>query len=507
MPAPISPAVVEMPHAESVFAAPAQADVTRLARRGFNWSLTLLLGRYLFSMGSTAFLSRLLSPSDYGLMGMVAAITALAQASSDFGLSWAMVQRAKITRNEIDALLLINTGFGLFLMVLCVLSAPYVATFYHRPELTKIMIAASTTLLLSAIAVQPTALMRRQMKLKEISLCTVWGLSVSSIVAILLARSGFGYWALVVQMVLQQAIITALSFPLSGYFPGFPRHFLGLRSFMTFGGYSASYGIVNYFSRNLDNVLVGKFWGATALGYYARAYFLMTLPAMLVMGAFAGVLIPAMASLRDEPIRMELVYIRALRLITVLGSGLALGLAATASELVEVVYGPRWRAVVPILLWLSVASVVQPIQNTAQWLYIVANRGRGMFGMGILVSGTAVLAFAIGIHSGPVGVARAYAIANTIVAYPVLLLGHRVCRLDIKKTLSAITPLLFCSLVMGSAVYLVGLVSNLASIGLHLRLLLKVIVGVAVYAVCLRRYASSTYSDLASYLPSFTTRA
>src|ERR1700686_5858590 len=121
MPAPISPAVVEMPHAESVFSAPAQADVTRLARRGFNWSLTLLLGRYLFSMGSTAFLSRLLSPSDYGLMGMVAAITALAQASSDFGLSWAMVQRAKITRNEIDALFLINTGFGLFLMLLCVL--------------------------------------------------------------------------------------------------------------------------------------------------------------------------------------------------------------------------------------------------------------------------------------------------------------------------------------------------------------------------------------------------
>ncbi len=70
---------------------------------------------------------------------------------------------------------------------------------------------------------------------------------------------------------------------------------------MTFGGYSAAYGIINYFARNLDNVLIGKFWGAVALGYYSRAYFLMTLPGMLVIGMFSGVLIPALASLRKEP--------------------------------------------------------------------------------------------------------------------------------------------------------------------------------------------------------------
>jgi O-antigen/teichoic acid export membrane protein len=484
----------------AVFEMPAQADVLRLAHRGLNWSLVLLAGRYLLSMASTALLARLLSPTDYGLLGMVAAVTALAQASSDFGLSWATVQRAQLSRNQIDALLVINVAFGLFLMVVCVLSAPYIAAFYHRPELTKIMIAASTALLLSAVAVQPTALMRRQMKLKELSLCSLWALFISGIVAIVLARLGFGYWALVVQLILQQAITTALSFPMSGYFPRLPRNFLNVGSLVTFGGYSAAYGIVNYFARNLDNVLVGKFWGATALGFYSRAYFLMTLPGMVAMGVFAGVLIPAMASLRREPVRMEAVYVRALRLITVLGCASAVGLASAAPELVDLVYGPKWRAVVPILLWLSAASILQPLQNTGQWLYIVAERGRGMFVMGVIVALSATIAFAIGIPSGPVGVARAYAIANTIIAYPVLLMAHRACGLNIKRTLVESAPLLLCALIMGSVVWLIGLGATAAGVGLLGRLSLKLVAGAAVYALCLRQLARPTYSEILAHI-------
>lgn len=482
------------------FAMPLRADVPELARRGLGWSFALLIGRYAVSIASTAVLARLLSPVDYGLLGMVVTITVLGQAISDFGLSWATVQREQLDRNQIDALFLINAGFGLFLTVLCCLSASYVASFYHRPELTKIIIAASATLFLSSLAVQPTALLFRQMKLKELNLSALCSLLISAVVTIVLAKLGFGYWALVAQLVLQQAITTTLSFPLSGYFPKLPLHLLNIGTLLTFGGYSAAYGIVNYFARNLDNVLVGKFWGATALGYYSRAYFLMTLPGMLVIGVFSGVLIPALASLRKEPARMQSAYLRALRLITVLGCSLAVGLAATAPELVDFVYGSKWHAVVPVLLWLSAASILQPIQNTSQWLFIVAERGRGMFLMGAVVAASATLAFALGIRSGPIGVARAYAISNTIIAYPVLLMGHRACSLDIKKTISECAPILFCALLMGGVVWFVGVGCSAAGLGTHSRLAVKVIVGVAVYFACLRLLARPTYSELLAHV-------
>lgn len=493
----VRPALTQVP---SNFEMPRQADVPSLARRGLSWSFVLLLGRYVLSIASTAILARLLSPADYGLMGMVTTITVLGQAISDFGLSWATVQRERLTRDQVDALFLINCTFGLFLSALCLLSAPYVATFYHRPELTKIVIAASGTLLLSAVAVQPTALMRRQMRLKELNLCTLWSLLLSAIVAIVMARFGLGYWALVVQLVLLQVINAGLSFPLSGYYPRIPRNFLHIGSLLTFGGYSAAYGMINYFARNLDNVLVGKYWGPTALGYYSRAYFLMTLPSLIVMGVFGGVLIPAMASLRSERARMEAAYVRALRWITVSGCTFAVALAAAAPELVDFVYGSKWHAVVPILLWLSAASILQPVQNTAGWLYIVAERGRGMFIMGLIVAGSATLAFGIGISSGPIGVARAYAIANTIIAYPVLAMAHRACGMNIKNSMAEIAPLLICALIMGGVVWIAGVEAGAMSLGLYARLALKVITGVLVYTVSLRHFSRPTYSEILTYI-------
>ncbi len=307
------------PAEEISFAMPKRAQLPRLARQGVAWSSALLLGKYMLSIVSTAVLARLLNPGDYGLLAMVATITVLGQAISDFGLSWATVPRENLQRNQIDALFWINCAFGLFLAGMCCLAAPAVATFYHRPELTNIVCAASGTLFLSAVAVQPNALLLRQMKLKELNLCGFYSLTISAVVTIVMAQLGYGYWALVVQLLLQQGIVTVLSFPMSGYFPRLPQHLANLGTLLTFGGYATLYGIVNYFARNLDNVLVGRFWGPVALGYYSRAYFLMTLPGMIVIGIFSGTLIPAMASLRKEPERMEAVYLRAVRSITSIG--------------------------------------------------------------------------------------------------------------------------------------------------------------------------------------------
>jgi O-antigen/teichoic acid export membrane protein len=487
--------------AASVFELPVQSQVAQLARRGINWSFWLLISKSVVSLASGALLARLLSPKDYGLMAMVGTITVLAQAVSDFGLSWATVQRERLQRNQIDALFLVNCIFGLILSGACCLSAPYAAAFYHRPELTRIILFASATLFLSAVAVQPNALLLRQMKVKEFNLCTFCSLIISSVVTIAMAKLGFGYWALVMQLFLQQVITTILSFPASGYYPRLPQHLLEVGALLAFGGYTAAYGLANYFARNLDNVLVGRFWGATALGYYSRAYFLMTLPGLLVMGVLSGTLIPAMASFRKEPAAMEGVYLHAIRLITVLGCTFAVGLAVTAPEVVEIIYGAKWRAAVPILLWLSVAGILQPVQNTAQWLYIVAENGRGMLLLGLVVAGSSTLAFIIGIHSGPVGVARAYAIANTIIAYPVLLMGHRTCGLQIKRTIASSVPLFLCAAIMGGIVYLAGLGFTAAGMAAPSRFALKVVLGITVYAVSLRQIAPSTYSELVTSLP------
>jgi hypothetical protein len=159
---------------------------------------------------------------------------------------------------------------------------------------------------------------------------------------------------------------------------------------------------VTYISRNLDNVLIGKYWGPIDLGYYTRAYFLMQLPGMLAIGLYSNIVIPAMSMMHQREGSMEAVYVLWLRRIALTICPIAAGMAGASNELVGVLYGHSWQPVVPILLWLSIAGVLQPIHNTAGWIYIAGQRGRGMLSMGIVVAITSVASFIIGLPQGPV---------------------------------------------------------------------------------------------------------
>jgi len=485
----------------AAFDLPDQGDVPRLARRGLNWMVLMMACRYVISAGSSVMLVRFISPYDYGLMGMVGTLTALVQAFSDFGLSWATVQRQHLTREEIDFLWAINAGFGFLLMVLCVAVSPLLARFYGQPELVKLGIGCSIALFLSAVAAQPTALMRRQMRLGRFAVSGLVALVAASVVSILMAVRGYGYWALVAQTLVSQAVTVALVFPMSGYMPRLPRRLVPVGSILAFGGFNMAFGIVTYISRNLDNVLIGKYWGAGDLGYYTRAYFLMQLPGMLAIGIYSNVVVPSMSSMRQSEGGMQKAYILWLRRIALTICPIAAGMAGASSEAVGVLYGHRWLPVVPILLWLSIAGVLQPVHNTAAWIYIAAERGRGMLNMGIVVAITSVASFVIGLPQGPVGVARAYAIMNTLIACPILAMAHRESGMSIGRSLRGCMPIVGCAAAMGIVVGLASRTGNAMGIEIHMRLVAEVVIGVLAYALFLRVGARSSYDEVMSYRP------
>jgi O-antigen/teichoic acid export membrane protein len=229
----------------------------------------------------------------------------------------------------------------------------------------------------------------------------------------------------------------------------------------------------------------------------------MTLPGLFVGGMFASIVIPIMAVYKKEPAQMELVYVRAIRMITMIGCPLAAGLLATAPELVRLVYGPRWTPIVPILIWLSLACLLQPIHNTAQWVYVALEQGWDMLILGFIVASSSVLAFAVGLPAGPVGVARAYAIANTLIALPVLFMAHRAAGMDLRKTILECVPVLTCAIVMGAAAWTVGLESSAAGFGMPVRFAIKVVVGVIVYFVALRWISRPAYFEIVAGLAHF----
>jgi len=482
----------------TTFEAPPTEQISQKARAGAGWSLASLVGRQLILLAATAVLARVLSVADYGLFGMVVAITALMQAFADLGLSWATIQRKEITRAQIDSLFLINAVFGLLLWIGSAFSGKFLVAFYHRPELAGIATVLGASFFFSGSAAQPLALLRRQMRFKQITACEQWSTLAGAITGVGAALSGFGYWALVTQVVVQQFVYALLLLLLSGYRPRLPRGVHGLAGLLSFGGYMAGYSAINYFSRNLDNVLVGRVCGAEQLGYYSRAYFLMTLPTMLASGMLNGVMIPALSALQGDHNRMAAAFLRSIRWITLLGCPIALGLAACAPEFVRFVYGPRWAPVVPMLLWLCVAGAIQPVQAAVGWLYVVTGRSRAMFFVGFAASTVTVAAFFVGIRFGPVGVARAYAAANTCLALPVMLIGHRIAGLELRRTLAAVAPLFLASILMASCVMFASMLCQGADY--RVRLALQIGVGVSIYALEIRLSAPDLWREAMSYL-------
>jgi PST family polysaccharide transporter len=483
---------------DTTFEAPPTEQISQKARAGAGWSMASLVGRQLISLGATAVLARVLSAADYGLFGMVVAITALMQAFTDFGLSWATIQRKEVTRAQIDALFLINAVFGLLLWIVSAFSGKFLVSFYHRPELAGITSLLGASFFFSGCAAQPLALLRRQMRFKPITLCDQWSTLAGAIMGVGTALSGFGYWALVIQVVVQQFMYALLLLLLGGYRPRFPRGVYGMAGLLSFGGYMAGYSVINYFSRNLDNVLVGRVCGAEQLGYYSRAYFLMTLPTLLASGMLNGVMIPALSALQGNRERMAAAFLRSIRWVTLLSCPVALGLAACAPEFVRFVYGPRWAPVVPMLLWLCVAGAIQPVQTAVGWLYVVTGRSRTMFLVGLASSTLTVAAFFVGIRFGAVGVARAYAAANTCLAVPVMLIGHRIAGLGMRRTMAVVTPLFIASTAMALCVVFAGILCKGADY--RVRLALEIAAGISIYALCVRVIATDLWSEARSYL-------
>jgi O-antigen/teichoic acid export membrane protein len=419
---------------------PPTREIGSLARRGVTWSILLVVTRQPIGLASTAVLSRLLTPGEYGLIGMAAVLTAFLQAFADMGLSLATVRREGLTRAQVDNLFWINSAAGLLLWGACILAGPVLAAFFGREALSGVAAAMGATFAIGGLAAQPAALLARQFRSRAIFGVESAACLAGAMAAVWLALRGYGYWALVGQALATQLARLVLVLAVTGYRPGPPRSGEGTRGLLAFGGYLTAYALVTYIGRNLDNILIGRFWGPAALGYYARAYFLMSLPVMLATSALSGVMVPVLATLVHDRKRMGRAYRQAARAISLIGLPLAGLLLVAAPEVVRLLYGDRWTAVVPLLRWLALAGMAQTLVASSGWLYVALGHGRALLLVGSALTAAHSAAIVVGNSWGPRGVAVAYTLASLALALPTLLVAHRLASLHLSETLREVWP-------------------------------------------------------------------
>ena len=371
-------------------------------------------------IGSTVVLARLLTPQDFGLIAMVTVITGFVMMFKDMGLSMATVQRDEVNHAQISTLFWINVGLSLCVMVVIAALAPVIAWFYGEPRLTWITLALASAFVFSGFTVQHQALLRRQMRFGTLALIQIISMVVGIITAIIAASYGAGYWALVL-MQLATAITIAIGVWVGcDWRPGLPVRRSGIRKMLAFGGNLTGFNFMNYFARNMDNVLIGRFWGPSQLGLYSKAYGLLLLPVQQITGPIMAVATPSLSRLQNDAERYRKYYLKAISLIAFVTMPSVMFLIIMSDEIIGLVLGQQWIGASRIFAILGISALFQPVLSTVGCLFISTGRTDRMFKWGIFSSLCIVVSFIVGLPFGAIGVATAYTICILLLAVPAL---------------------------------------------------------------------------------------
>jgi PST family polysaccharide transporter len=415
--------------------------------------MTSQIIKFLLYTGSTVVLARLLTPQDYGVVAMVTAISEFVALFKDMGLSMATIQKAEINHSQVSTLFWINVTVSLVLALLLAAGAPIISWFYGDPRLTLITLAVAGTFVFSGLTVQHQALLRRQMRFTALATIEIGSMGIGIATGIFLAWYGAGYWALVGLPTATAMSYVALVWVFCGWRPGWPVRRAGVRSMIAFGGHLMGFSVVNYFARNFDNILLGRFCGANVLGLYSRAYNIMMLPISQVRAPLYAVAIPTLSHIQNDPIRFRRYYLKIVTVIAFITMPLMVLLSVCAAQVIHLLLGNKWSGAVDIFRVLSIVAFIQPVASTVGLVAVSLGQSGRYLKWGILSSIVAVFSFVVGLPWGAMGVATAYTIANYVILGPTLWYYLRRSPISITDFFSAILRPMMASLCMGAFVF------------------------------------------------------
>ena len=416
---------------------------------------------------SVIFLSRLLTPADFGLVAMCTPVIAFVTMAQNMGLSQAVVVAEVITPGQSSTLFWVNVGLALVLTLGLIGLSPVIADFYHTPNLEQLIIVMSFCILMSGLSAQHGALVTRAMKFSRLAIidmaCAILGLAGALLWAVLAP----GPMALIAMSLTSSLTLLVGVWASSEWRPGKLAPFSAVASMLRFGGGLSTFTLSNFFARSLDNILIGRFIGAQQLGLYDRAYKLLLFPLQQITYPLSRVMVPVLSRLVNEPARYRSAYARTVGQILLVTTPGTLTLFILADAAIPLALGPQWSHAASIFRWLALAALHQSMTATIGWLFISQSRMREYAHWGLFNAFSCAIAFAVGLRWGVEGVAACYALSDIFIRLPALWLfiGRRgpVTTQDLANIAA---PFLLAGMASAAALALVTLPLKIPSLAL-----------------------------------------
>jgi PST family polysaccharide transporter len=457
-------------------------------------------GRHVIQFGATIVLARALAPEHFGAVAMIVVLTAFTAVFADLGLGVALVQQRGLHQRHLDAAFWMTAGFGALLTAALWVAAPAVARFYDQSVLTSLTRAAAFQFLMSGLAIVPRAVLVRAVRFRAIALIELCTGATAAGVGIVLALTGAGVWSLI-GMLLSSAGTSAVLYAAAARWR--PRSLAGpgvLAGMASFSGNLVAFRAVNYWARNTDDLLVGRFLGPAALGVYGLAYQLILLPLQQVTAIIGDVMLPVMANCRDDLAQVRLAFVRALQAVALVLFPVMTGLIIVAGEAIPVLFGDQWHGAVPVARILAVAGCFQALGVTVGWIYQSQGRSDAMFRWGVIAAVTVVIGIVAGLRWGVTGVAAGYTIAVVVLTPVSHLIAARLIELRPGELFVTIMPAVAATLGMAALAGGTRAALVYAGLGEPIVLLGAVLTGGVTYFLMLARLRPASLDVLAPLL-------
>ena len=429
-------------------------DLITHAVQGVFWTGGGQVIRQVTGILATIILARTLLPEDFGLLGMAMVFVGFSQLFSDFGIGSAIVQKSEVNQLELASSFWANTLVGLVIALLLVACAPLIAEFYGNERISPVLMVLAFSLLLSALTTVPRAILYRTMEFPAVAKAQVGGSLCGAATAILMALNGYGVWSLVAQPIVGNLVNLIISWRLSRWLPSMTYAWHSIRDLVHFSGGVLGSSIITYATRNLDDLLIGKFLGSTPLGYYSFAYKLMLFPISQVSSVIVKVMFPTLSNLKDDLPRFRHVYLKSIGAISFITFPMMFGLFAVAEEFVLLVLGDKWLPMLPVLKILCFVGMFQSVGTTVGTLYLATAKTGLLFRVSMWSGLVIILSFFAGLPWGIVGVTGSYAVANMLLFYFSHVIAYRQVGLRIVELHAVLVRTLTSALIMFAAIKL-----------------------------------------------------
>ena len=467
---------------------------------GLGWTL----GAQFLRQGSqfliAVFLARLLTPREFGLVAMVTVFSGFASLFNDLGFGPALIQRQVIEERHYCSVFWLNVLFGIILAGILAGASPLIAKFYREPRLIPIVLLVGLCFPINSLGLVQKASLTREMDFRSLGLIDFGNVTISGIIAIVLAWRGFGVWSLVCQMLCMTIFEVAGLWCFSSWRPRVSFDRAAIRELFGFSSNLTGFTAINYWYRNGDNLLVGKFFGSAALGIYSRAYNLMLMPLSQITYVVSKVMFPALSRLQEDKARVRSIYLRSIAMIALVTFPLMLGLLVVADHFILAIYGNAWAGVIPILRVFCVLGMVQSIYSTIGWIYQSQGRTDWMFRWGVFSAAVSIAGISLGVWLGsPLAIAVCLTVIGILLLPPGFGIPGKLIGVTTRDVAQSVLGVTACAAGMAVSVWIFGVFlphgwSHWAHLGI------EVSVGAAVYVLLIHFFQLAPYRECQAML-------